>query len=26
MEYEMFVTPKGGKEVKEMEMAVTRKR
>lgn len=26
MEYEMYITPKGGKEVKEMEMTVTRKR
>ena len=26
LEYEMFITPKGGKEEKEMEMTVTRKR
>lgn len=26
MEYEMYVTPKGGKEAKEMEMTVTRKK
>jgi hypothetical protein len=26
MEYEMYITPKGGKEEKEMEMTVTRKR
>jgi len=26
LEYEMYITPKGGKEVKEMDMTVTRNR